>query len=85
MRGWKGKWAATLQDSEGREPGHDSGSCEREMLALTVEGSSNPRNGDWLVTSVHDVGSCVDSTFPKPGVPNQAEAVALAPRNKLDT
>jgi len=55
------------------------------MLALTVEGSSNPRNGDWLVTSVHDVGSCVDSTFPKPGVPNQAEAVALAPRNKLDT
>ena len=71
--------------SEGPEPGHDLTPREREVLALMVEGLSNPQIGERLVISVTTVRSHASSIFSKLGVSNRAEAIALALRNKLVT
>ena len=64
-------------------PGSDLTEREREVLALLVEGVSNPQIADRLIVSVSTVRSHVSSVLSKLGASSRAEAVALALRNKL--
>ena len=71
--------------SESPAPGHDLTPREREVLALMVEGLSNPQIGERLSISVTTVRSHVSNILSKLGVSNRAGAIALAVRNKLVT
>jgi NarL family two-component system response regulator LiaR len=71
--------------SESPAPGHDLTPREREVLALIVEGLSNPQIGERLSISVTTVRSHVSNILSKLGVSNRAGAIALAVRNKLVT
>jgi NarL family two-component system response regulator LiaR len=69
--------------AEGPAPGHDLTPRERQVLALMVEGLSNPQIGERLVISVTTVRSHVSNIFSKLSVSNRAEAIALALRNDI--
>jgi len=56
---------------------------EREVLALTVQGLTNPEIAERLVVSRSTAKAHVSNVLSKLGVSNRAEAVALAVQNKL--
>jgi len=71
--------------SQGPTPGHDLTPREREVLALLVEGLSNPEIAERLTVSYSTARAHVSNILCKLGVSNRAEAVALALRRKLVT
>lgn len=63
--------------------GDDLSDREREVLALLVQGKSNPEIAKQLLISVPTAKSHVSSILSKLGVANRAEAVSLAIKHHL--
>jgi NarL family two-component system response regulator LiaR len=70
---------------ESPPPAYDLTPRELEVLALMVEGLSNPQIGERLHISVTTVRTHVSNILSKLGVSNRAEAIALAMRSNLVT
>jgi NarL family two-component system response regulator LiaR len=66
-------------------PGYDLTPREREVLALMVEGLSNPEIAERLVLSASTVKFHVSNILSKLGVTSRTEAVALAVQHHLVT
>jgi NarL family two-component system response regulator LiaR len=66
-------------------PGHNLTAREREVLALLVEGLTNPEIAKRLTVSRSTARAHVSNILCKLGVSNRAEAIALALRHKLVT
>ncbi len=71
--------------SEGPALGHDLTAREREVLALMVEGLTNPEIAERLVVSRSTAKAHVSNILSKLGASNRAEAIALALQHKLVT
>jgi len=69
--------------SQGPALGHDLTTREREVLALLVEGLTNPEIAERLTVSRSTARAHVSHILSKLGVSNRAEAVALALKNGL--
>ena len=70
---------------QGPEPGDDLTPREREVLALMVEGLTNPEIAERLNISRSTARAHVSQILSKLGVTNRAEAISLAFRLKLVT
>jgi NarL family two-component system response regulator LiaR len=66
-----------------QEPGFDLTPREREVLALMVEGLSNPEIAERLIVSRSTVKFFVSAILSKLGVKSRTEAVSLALHRKL--
>lgn len=66
-------------------PGRDLTAREREVLALLVEGLTNPEISRRLVISIGTTRTHVSNLLAKLGVSNRAEAISLALRMKIIT
>jgi len=64
-------------------PGHDLSPREREVLALMVQGLSNPDIADRLVVGRSTIKFHVSSILGKLGVQSRTEAVAMAVQHRL--
>lgn len=71
--------------NQGAPPGHDLTPREREVLALLVDGCSNPQIAADLSVSRSTARAHVSNVLSKLGVSNRAEAITLAFRHKLVT
>jgi NarL family two-component system response regulator LiaR len=69
--------------AHGPAPGHDLTPREREVIALMVEGLTNPEIAERLVVSRSTAKAHVSNILSKLGVSNRAEAIALALQHKL--
>lgn len=65
------------------KPGDDLTNRERQVLALMVEGLTNPEIASRLVISRSTARAHVSNILSKLGVSNRAEAITLALRKKL--
>ena len=75
---------ALIQTSgQGLAPGHDLTPREREVLALMVEGLSNPQIAERLIVSRSTAKAHVSNILSKLGVPNRASAIVLALQHGL--
>jgi NarL family two-component system response regulator LiaR len=79
--------AQALIQTASQEPavGHDLTPREHEVLALMVEGLSNPDIAKRLTVSRSTARAHVSNVLSKLGVSNRAEAITLALRQKLVT
>jgi NarL family two-component system response regulator LiaR len=79
--------AQALIQTTGAGPalGDDLTAREREVLALMVEGLTNPQIAERLVVSRSTAKAHVSNILSKLGVSNRAEAIALALQHKLVT
>ena len=64
-------------------PGHDLSPREREVLALMVQGLSNPEIADRLVVGRSTIKFHVSSILGKLGVQSRTEAVAMAVQHRM--
>jgi NarL family two-component system response regulator LiaR len=71
--------------SEGPALGHDLTSREREVLALMVEGLTNPQIAERLIVSRSTAKAHVSNILSKLGASNRAEAISLALQHRLVT
>jgi two-component system, NarL family, response regulator LiaR len=74
---------AAARPPEERPPGHDLTAQERHVLALMVEGLTNPEIADRLVISPSTAKFHVSSILSKLGVSGRSAAVALAVQHHL--
>jgi NarL family two-component system response regulator LiaR len=77
--------AQALVQSAAQEPtpGQDLTEREREVLALMVQGRTNPQIAENLVVSRATAKAHVSNILSKLGVSNRAEAIALALQHKI--
>jgi len=69
--------------SEGPKIGYDLTSREQEVLALIVEGLSNPEIAERLVVTRSTAKAHVSNILSKLGVSNRGEAIRVALENRL--
>jgi NarL family two-component system response regulator LiaR len=77
--------AQALVQSAAQEPalGQDLTPREREVLALMIEGQTNPQIAEHLVISRSTAKAHVSSILSKLGASNRAEAIALALQHRI--
>ena len=72
-----------MSPDSGIKPGHDLTPRELEVLALMVEGLTNPQIAQRLVISASTARAHVSSILSKLGADSRTEAVALAIKEDL--